>query len=288
VIGEPLPLKPFRDSLPLALTSLDEDGWAEAAHGIMTTDTAPKGASRRTSIHGASVTVTGIAKGAGMIRPDMATMLAFIATDAAVAPERLQRCLTEAVDASFNRITVDGDTSTNDACVLLATGRGDHPPLTAADEAYAALSGAVREVCESLARLIVRDGEGATKFITVEVRGGRSEQECRRAAYTIAQSPLVKTAFFGSDPNWGRILAALGHAGVPDLDIGRVGIHINGMCVVRNGGRARDYTEAQGVAAMQAQDITLSIELNRGRYTSHVWTCDLSYEYVRINTVYRS
>jgi len=289
VIGEPLPLQPFRDSLPVALSTLDGDVWAEAAHGIMTTDTVPKGVSLRTTIHGETVTLTGIAKGAGMIRPDMATMLAFIATDANVAPDLLQRCLAEAVQASFNRITVDGDTSTNDACVLVATGKCGHPPLAGADDGgYAALCSAVREVCEALAQLIVRDGEGATKFITIEVQGGRSEEECRRAAYTIAHSPLVKTAFFGSDPNWGRILAALGRAGVPDLEVGRVSLHINGVCIVRNGGRAPDYTEAQGVAAMRAEEITLSIQLDRGRYTSHVWTCDLSYEYVRINTVYRS
>jgi len=289
VIGEPLPLQPFRDSLPMALSALSEDAWAEAAHGIMTTDTAPKGASLRTSIHGETVTVTGIAKGAGMIRPDMATMLAFIATDAAVAPDLLQRCLVEAVDASFNRITVDGDTSTNDACVLVATGKSGCPPMTGSDDAgYQALCGAVRAVCETLAQLIVRDGEGATKFITIEVQGGRSEQECRCAAYTIAQSPLVKTAFFGSDPNWGRILAALGRADLPDLDIERVSVHINGVCIVRNGARAADYTEEQGVAAMRAEDISLCIQLDRGRYNSRVWTCDLSYEYVRINTVYRS
>lgn len=289
VIGEPLPLQPFRDSLPVALTTLDEDVWAEAAHGIMTTDTVPKGVSLRTSIHGKTVTVTGIAKGAGMIRPDMATMLAFVATDADVPPALLQRCLAEAVDASFNRITVDGDTSTNDACVLMATGRSGHAPITDADDAgYQALCCAVRELCQTLAQLIVRDGEGATKFVTIEVQGGRSEEECRRAAYTIAHSPLVKTAFFASDPNWGRILAALGRAGIDDLDIARVSIHINGVCIVRNGGRAADYTEEQGVAAMRAEDITLCVQLDRGRYNGRVWTCDLTYEYVRINTVYRS
>lgn len=289
VIGENLPLQPFRDHLPGLLQSLDENGWSGAASGIMTTDTVAKGASLRTSVQGRPVTVTGIAKGSGMICPDMATMLAFVATDSRIEPGLLQECLARAAARSFNRITVDGDTSTNDACVLLATGKSDHAPVTSPrDDGFRQLCAAVTEVCETLARLIVRDGEGATKFICIAVHGGRSEEECRRAAYAVAHSPLVKTAFFASDPNWGRILAALGRSGLEELDVSRVNITLNGMCIVRGGARDPEYREQDGAAVMRSADITVSIELGRGRYTTEVWTCDLSYDYVRINAEYRS
>jgi len=288
VIGEPLPLGPFRDGLPAALADLREDGWADAAAGIMTTDTLPKGASLQVPVGERTVTVTGIAKGSGMIRPDMATMLAFVATDCEVAPAALRRCLERAVAASFNRITVDGDMSTNDACVLAATGRGG--PAVTADEGpdFEALCGAVTEVCRTLAQAIVRDGEGATKFITVDVHGGRTPEECRGVAYTVAHSPLVKTAFFAGDPNWGRILAAIGRAPVVGLDVSCVEIDLNGVCIVRAGARADDYREERGAAAMAGPEIELCIRLGRGRYRDYIWTCDLSYEYVRINAEYRS
>ncbi len=289
VIGEPLPVERLTAALPAAAAALGEDGWAAAAAGILTTDTVPKGASRRVEIGAHTLTVTGIAKGSGMIRPDMATMLAFVATDAALAPALLQRCLNEAVDRSFNRITVDGDTSTNDACVLVATGQASLPEIQAADTAaYGALARAVAEVCEELARAIVRDGEGATKLITVEVGGGRSEGECLDVAYAIAQSPLVKTAFFASDPNWGRILAAVGRAGVPDLDIAAVEIALDEVCIVRHGGRAEDYTEEAGQQVMRRNEITVRVDLARGAARVRVWTCDFSYDYVRINAEYRT
>ena len=289
VIGEPLPVETIVNALPAAYGALSAEGWADAAHGILTTDTVAKGLSRQIQIAGQTVTVTGIAKGAGMIRPDMATMLAFVATDANLPERLLQQCLDTAVQASFNCITVDGDTSTNDACVLMSTGRGAAPEiLTADDPAYAALSQAVTDVCVALAQAIVRDGEGATKFITVEVRGGADEEESRRAAYAIAHSPLVKTAFFASDPNWGRILAAVGRAGVAELDVGRVNIFLGGVCIVANGERAPDYREEQGCEAMAGEEITVRVELGRGKGEARVWTCDLSYDYVRINAEYRT
>lgn len=289
VIGEPLPVERIVAALPAAVDALRGDGWAQAASGILTTDTVPKGASRRLEIEGEIVTVTGIAKGSGMIRPDMATMLAYVATDAGFAPELLQRCLNEAVAGSFNRISVDGDTSTNDACVLVATGRASLPEIASADSAaYRAVARAVAEVCETLARAIVRDGEGATKLITVQVDGGASERECLDVAYTIAHSPLVKTAFFASDPNWGRILAAVGRAGVPELDIARVRIALDDVCIVRDGGRAADYTEAAGQEVMARSEITVCVDLGRGSARARVWTCDFSYDYVRINAEYRT
>ena len=251
VIGEPLPIKPITDALPAAYGALSEHGWHNAAHGIMTTDTVAKGVSRQIEIAGHVITVTGIAKGAGMIRPDMATMLAFVATDAKVAAPLLQQCLNAAVLDSFNCITVDGDTSTNDACVLMASGRSSLPEISAAqDPAFVALSQAVREVCIGLAQAIVRDGEGATKFITVEVQGGADIEECRLAAYAVAQSPLVKTAFFASDPNWGRILAAVGRAGIKDLDVASVNVFLDEVCIVENGGRAAAYREEHGRTVM--------------------------------------
>ena len=287
VIGEPLPLFRLVTGLPEALATLRPDGWAEAAAGIMTTDTRPKWASRRLTLAGREVAITGIAKGAGMIRPDMATMLAFVATDAAVDPAPLREILHEAVADSFNAITVDGDTSTNDACLLLATGRsGASVPATGGDRARFAT--AVGELCVDLAQAIVRDGEGATKFITVRVEGGRDVAECRQVAYTIAHSPLVKTAFFASDPNWGRILAAVGRSGLDALDLERVTIHLDEVCIVRDGGRASDYTEEQGQRVMARPEIAIRVELGRGGAAARIWTTDLSFDYVRINAEYRT
>ncbi|MFO1423051.1 MAG: bifunctional glutamate N-acetyltransferase/amino-acid acetyltransferase ArgJ [Candidatus Competibacteraceae bacterium] len=287
VIGEPLPLYRVVTGLPAALAALRPDGWSEAAHGIMTTDTRPKWASRRINLNGRDVTVTGIAKGAGMICPDMATLLAFIATDAAVDEAVLRSALMEAVAESFNAITVDGDTSTNDSCLLLATGQsGANVPAHGDD--HARFVNAVREVCGDLAQAIIRDGEGATKFITVRIEGGHDMTECRRVAYTIAHSPLVKTAFFASDPNWGRILAAVGRAGLADLDLDRVVIHLDEVCIVRDGGRAPEYAEEQGQQVMARPEITIRVELGRGKAAARVWTTDLSFDYVRINAEYRT
>ncbi len=285
VIGEPLPMNRLTAALPLALGGLAAEGWDEASRGILTTDTRPKRVSCQALIGGEPTTLTGIAKGAGMIRPDMATMLAFLATDAAVPPDLLQQALNEAVADSFNAITIDGDTSTNDACVLLATGRGNAAVDTTH---YAEFLALLREVCETLARELVRDGEGASKFITVQVEQGRSRDECRQVAYTVAHSPLVKTAFFASDPNWGRILAAVGRAGLDQLDVARVSIHLDEVCIVRQGGRAVEYTEQQGQRVMDRAEITVRIELGRGAATARVWTTDLSRDYVTINAEYRS
>ncbi|HOW76159.1 MAG TPA: bifunctional glutamate N-acetyltransferase/amino-acid acetyltransferase ArgJ [Candidatus Competibacteraceae bacterium] len=287
VIGEPLPVERLVAGLPAALASLQAEGWTEAAHGIMTTDTWPKWASQRLMLNGREVTVTGIAKGAGMICPNMATMLAFVATDAAVDQALLQHILNAAVADSFNAITVDGDTSTNDALVLLATGQSGATVPTQGED-YACFSAAVRAVCIELAQAIIRDGEGATKFITVQVEGGRDSAECRQVAYTIAHSPLVKTAFFAADPNWGRILAAVGRAGLTDLDLERVSIHLDEICIVCTGGRAPDYTEAQGQQVMARPDITIRVELGRGAATARIWTTDFSFDYVRINAEYRT
>ncbi|MEW6353868.1 MAG: bifunctional glutamate N-acetyltransferase/amino-acid acetyltransferase ArgJ [Pseudomonadota bacterium] len=288
VIGEPLPLEKITAALPAAYAALTATGWEDAAHGIMTTDTVAKGATRRVDIAGATLTVTGIAKGSGMIRPDMATMLAFIATDAHVAQELLQECLRGAVQSSFNRITVDGDTSTNDACVLIATGQSGPHIDGAQHPAYPALRAAVSEVCTELAQTIVRDGEGATKFITVNVEGGASEAECAAVAYAVAHSPLVKTAFFACDPNWGRILAAVGRAGVAHLDLEKITIHLDEVCIVRDGGRAPGYEERLGQEVMRRPEITIRIDLARGAHGTTVWTCDFSYDYVRINAEYRT
>lgn len=289
VIGAPLPVDRIVAALPAALTALTEEGWPRAARAIMTTDTVPKGLSVRRTVAGRELTVTGIAKGAGMIRPDMATMLAFLATDAAVPGAVLQACLADAVERSFNRITVDGDTSTNDACVLLATGRPSAPRIEALQGAgYAALRDAVGEVCTHLAQAIVRDAEGATKFVTVVVEGGASQAECLDVAYAIGHSPLVKTALFASDPNWGRILAAVGRAGLADLDIGRVRIDVGPVTIVEAGGRAPGYSEEQGRAVFGAPEITIRVLLGRGVASATVWTSDLSYDYVRINAEYRT
>jgi len=289
VIMETLPVDRLEAGLPAAVAALKPDAWLDAAEGIMTTDTCPKAASRQVSIGGRTVTVTGIAKGAGMIRPDMATMLGFVATDAVIAPEALQALVREAADASFNRITVDGDTSTNDSFVLVATQRAGHARIGSLASAEGrALRDAVVAVSVQLAQAIVRDGEGATKFITVRVEGGRDEAECRRVAYAIAHSPLVKTAFFASDPNLGRILAAVGYAGIPDLDQGLIDLHLDDVHVAQQGGRHPDYREEQGQRVMKQPEITVRVHLHRGPAATEVWTCDLSHDYVSINADYRS
>jgi len=289
VIGESLPVDVICRALPEVFTALDEKGWGDAAQGILTTDTRPKSVSRRIEVEGRTYHLTGIAKGAGMIRPNMATMLAYLATDVAVAPLLLQQLLHEAVDHSFNRITVDGDTSTNDACVLLATGAAGNPELTREDSALGiALREALEDLCVELATGLVRDGEGATKFVTVNVVGGLNEQECLDVAYTIAHSPLVKTALFASDPNWGRLLAAIGRAGIDDLDVNGVAVFLNDTLIAEHGCRAASYTEEQGVVAMAAQEIEIRVELNRGTSDAVVWTSDFSYDYVRINAEYRT
>ena len=298
VIGEPLQVTAISDAVPAALAALDENGWADAAHGILTTDTVPKAVSRQLEIDGHTISITGISKGSGMIRPDMATMLAYVATDATVPQSVLQACLARAVNKSFNRITVDGDTSTNDACVLIATGRSAVSIDQTEGAHFDALCAAVTDVCEQLALAIVRDGEGATKLITVAVEAGRDEAECLQVAYTIAHSPLVKTAFFASDPNWGRILAAVGRAGLTELDINAIELYLSGkshgtestgdVCLARNGGRDAGYREELGQAVMDQTEITVRVVLNRGDSSAQVWSCDLSYDYVRINAEYRT
>ena len=289
VIGEPLPVARIEAALPALLGALREDGWESAARAIMTTDTVAKGASRRYEWGGRAYAVTGIAKGSGMIRPDMATMLAFVATDAPVARDVLSRALKQAVDGSFNRITVDGDTSTNDSCVLLASGAaGGESIVSAEDPALAPFQAALDAVCLELAQAIIRDGEGATKFITVAVDDGASVEEAAAVAYTIAHSPLVKTACFASDPNWGRILAAVGRAGLEALDIARVTIHLDDVCIVMNGGRHPDYREELGAAVMANPEFTIRVNLGRGAHATEVWTTDLSFDYVKINAEYRT
>jgi len=285
VIMEPLPVERVVGGLPLAVRDLREDNWLQAAEAIMTTDTVPKAASARVKLGAGVATVTGIAKGAGMIRPDMATMLGFVATDAKVPRAVLQRLTRGAANASFNAITVDGDTSTNDSFVCVATGKGPAAKSAADIEALAA---AIRTVSQQLAQAIVRDGEGATKFVTVRVERGRSEAECRKAAYAIAHSPLVKTAFFAGDPNLGRILAAIGNAGIGGLDPSRVDLYLDDVPVAKGGGPHPGYRETQGVEAMAKPEFTVRALLNRGRASATVWTCDLSYDYVKINAEYRS
>lgn len=289
VILEPLPLDRLVAGLPAAIAAARDDGWADAAQAIMTTDTVPKAASVRTTIDGVPVTVTGIAKGAGMIRPNMATMLGFIATDCAVAPDVLQRLTRAAADESFNSVTVDGDTSTNDSLVVVATGKAGLAPIVDADGPQAgALLAALTGVAQRLAQAIVRDGEGATKFIAVHVEAARSRDEARRVAYAVAQSPLVKTAFFASDPNLGRILAAVGYAGVDDLDVDRVDLYLDDVHVATRGGRHPQYREEDGQRVMKQADIAVRIVLGRGDAATTVWTCDLSHDYVSINADYRS
>ncbi len=289
VIGEPLPVEKIEAALPAALADLDENRWAEAATGIMTTDTLPKGASRQFEHQGVTVTVTGISKGAGMIRPNMATMLGYIATDAKVSQAVLQDLLRDAANKSFNRITIDGDTSTNDCCMLVATGKAALPEITeASGELFAKLKQAVFEVSMDVAQSIVRDGEGATKFVTVIVNGGKNHQECLDVGYAVAHSPLIKTALFASDPNWGRILAAVGRAGVPELDVSKIDVYLGAVCIASKGGRSPSYTEEQGAAVMAEEEIEIRIELGRGSCSETIWTTDLSHEYVRINAEYRT
>ncbi|KAB2873377.1 MAG: bifunctional glutamate N-acetyltransferase/amino-acid acetyltransferase ArgJ [Burkholderiaceae bacterium] len=289
VILETLPIDRLEAGLPAAVAALRPDAWLDAAEGIMTTDTVLKAASRQLSIGGRTVTVTGIAKGAGMIRPDMATMLGFVATDAVIGQAALDALVREAADGSFNCITVDGDTSTNDSFVLMATQRAGHARIDTLDSAQGrALRDAVVAVSAQLAQAIVRDGEGATKFITVRVEGGRDIAECRRVAYAIAHSPLVKTAFFASDPNLGRILAAVGYAGIADLDQGLIDLYLDDVHVASQGGRHPRYEEAQGQRVMKQSEITVRVLLHRGNASSTVWTCDLSHDYVSINADYRS
>ena len=288
VIGEPLPVGKLTSALPKAVADLRINGWADAASGIMTTDTLPKGATRKVAVGDEVIYLSGISKGSGMIRPDMATMLGFIATDAKVDPELWQRLLNRAVERSFNRVTVDGDTSTNDSCVSIATGQSAAPPMVEGGEGFVAFCDALNSLCLELAQALVRDGEGATKFISIKVEQARDRKEALDVAFTVAHSPLVKTALFASDPNWGRILAAVGRAGVVDLKLDAVRIDLGDVCIVRNGGRAEDYTEARGQAVMNQEEIGITINLGRGSLSETVWTCDFSHEYVTINAEYRT
>jgi glutamate N-acetyltransferase / amino-acid N-acetyltransferase len=288
VIMEPLPVERVSLGLPVCLAGLREDNWLSAAEAIMTTDTLPKAVSQRARIGAADITITGIAKGAGMIHPNMATMLGFVATDARVSMPLLRVAVARAANESFNRITVDGDTSTNDSFVLVATGRASMPEIVDASPEYEALCEAITRVSVQLAQSIVRDAEGATKFITVMVEGGRSVEECSKVAYAVAHSPLVKTAFFASDPNLGRILAAVGYAGVTDLDVEKVDLYLDDVLVAKNGGRHAGYMEADGRRIMKQSEIKVRIILNRGTSSAQVWTCDLSHDYVSINADYRS
>lgn len=289
VIGEPLPVQKITAVIPEALQKVNINGWDDAGAGIMTTDTRPKGFSQQFEYQGKTITVNGISKGAGMIKPNMATMLGYIATDAKIAQPLLQTLAREAADKSFNRITIDGDTSTNDSCILIATGQVDVPEVTeATGELYEKLHNVILAAHIHLAKSIVSDGEGATKFVTVAVSGGANRDECLDVAYAVAHSPLIKTALFASDPNWGRIVAAIGYAGVPDLDATKVRVHLNDTLIVEHGGRAKSYTEAQGQAVMSQAEIAININLGRGEVAETVWTTDLSYEYVRINADYRS
>lgn len=289
VIMEPLPVDRIQAGLPAALADAQENHWLRAAEGIMTTDTLAKAFSRQATVGGQTVTVTGISKGAGMIRPNMATMLGFLATDAAVAPALMNQLATELADGSFNRVTVDGDTSTNDSFIVIATGKAGNAPITRLDSADGqALRHAMMEVSRLLAQAIVRDGEGATKFITVRVEGGQSGEECRQVAYAIAHSPLVKTAFFASDPNLGRILAAVGYAGIADLDQTKIDLFLDDVHVAVGGGRNPGYREEDGQRVMKQSEITVRVGLGRGTAADTVWTCDFSHEYVTINADYRS
>jgi len=289
VIMEPLPVERIVDALPRAYAAARRDGWFAAACAIMTTDTSPKGASRRVTLDGVDITVTGIAKGAGMIHPDMATMLAFVATDAPVDESVLGAVAAEIAASSFNAATVDGDTSTNDSFVIAATGRAAITPIRhARDPRMALLKNALEAVAVDLAQAIVRDGEGATKFVTIRVDGGRDQAECRRVAFAIAHSPLVKTAFFASDPNLGRIVCAIGNGGSADLDPARVSFWLDDVLVVDSGGRSAHYTEEQGQRVMKQNEFTVRVDLGRGDAHAAVWTCDFSHDYVSINADYRS
>ena len=289
VIMENLPVDRIVAGMPAALADAQAAHWAKAAEGIMTTDTVPKAFSQQVVLSGQTVTITGISKGAGMIRPNMATMLGFLATDANIDPALLPALATDLANSSFNRITIDGDTSTNDSFIVMATRKAAHAPITDWHSGDGkTLREAMMSVAQQLAHAIVRDGEGATKFITIRVEGGKTSEECRLAAYAIAHSPLVKTAFFASDPNLGRILAAVGYAGIQDLDQDLIGLHLDDVCVVKNGGRNPDYQEADGQRVMKQSEITIRVNLGRGAAVDTVWTCDLSHDYVSINADYRS
>jgi len=289
VIGEPLPVNTLIGGLRAAIDSLATDNWLSAAKAIMTTDTCEKGCSRVIQLEGIDVTITGIAKGSGMIRPDMATMLSYVATDMPIANDVLKGMLLEAANVSFNSITVDGDTSTNDAVVLMATGMVDTHPINSIDDSRCAeFIAALKEVCCFLAESIVRDGEGATKFITVQIEGAVSTEDAKEVGYTIAHSPLVKTALFASDPNWGRILAAVGRANIEQLNVDEVSIYLNDVCIVDKGKRSCSYTEEQGQAVMNEESILIRVCLAQGECSAKVLTCDFSYDYVKINAEYRS
>jgi glutamate N-acetyltransferase / amino-acid N-acetyltransferase len=288
VILEPLPVDRLKAGLPAALADLKADNWHAAAHAIMTTDTVAKAASRTVAVNGKKVTISGLSKGAGMIRPNMATMLGFVATDAGIAQPLLDRLVKEAADASFNCITVDGDTSTNDSFVMIASGQSGAQFASDSDAGWGEVKAAIIAVSVELAQAIVRDGEGATKFITVAVEGGRDVEECRKVGYAIGHSPLVKTAFFASDPNLGRILAAIGYAGIADLDVDGVKVWLDDVLVAEKGGRAAAYREDDGARVMKQAEITVRVDLGRGNAAAQVYTCDFSYEYVKINADYRS
>ena len=289
VIGQQLPVDKMVQAIPTAFNALADDNWYDAAHAIMTTDTVAKVVSKQLEINDATITVTGMAKGSGMIRPDMATMLAYIATDANVEQSVLDTMLTKAIAQSFNRITVDGDTSTNDACLLMATGQATNEVISEfKSEEAQALYRVLAEITQQLAHAIIRDGEGATKFVEIIVEQGNDEAECRQVAYTIAHSPLVKTALFASDPNWGRILAAVGRSGVDEFDLSKVAIYLDDICIVTEGQPAESYTEEQGQQVMNREEITITVKLGRGQSEDTVWTCDFSYDYVKINAEYRT
>ena len=289
VIGEQLPLARLLTGLQPALNTLKDDAWLDAATGIMTTDTLPKGASEQFELDGITYTMTGISKGAGMIRPNMATRLGYVATDVPISRKLVQQLLKTTVNVSFNRITIDGDTSTNDSCIFVATGQAGGTEITSVDDArYTVVLDVLTRVMKRLAQLIVRDGEGATKFMTVAVEGGADTQECCDIAYSIAHSPLVKTAFFASDPNWGRILAAIGYAGVTNLDVEKIQVWLDDVQICKDGGAAADYTEEAGARVMSQAEITIRVDLGRGQAKDTVYTCDLSYDYVKINADYRS
>jgi glutamate N-acetyltransferase/amino-acid N-acetyltransferase len=288
VILEPLPVDKVIAGLPAAIANLKEDNWLNAAEAIMTTDIVAKGTSRQIQLGGKTITITGISKGSGMIHPNMATMLGYIATDAAVSQAALEQIIRYAVNRSFNCITVDGDTSTNDSLIVMATHQAANAEITAESADFAALRDVITDVAIELAQAIVRDGEGATKFMTVTVEGGNTQEECRKVAYAIAHSPLIKTAFFASDPNLGRILAAIGYAGIDDLDVNTLQLYLGDVLVAENGGRAASYLEEQGAAVMKESDILVRVVLNRGSEDITIWTCDFSYDYVKINADYRS
>ncbi len=289
VILEHLPMERISAGIPQCIENLNANGWLDAAHAIMTTDTVPKAVSKQIKIYDKTVTITGISKGAGMIQPNMATMLGFIATDAVVSAHVLQNMVRVAADVSFNSITIDGDTSTNDSFVLIATNKAGHPQINGEGTAeYGQLQLAVNEVAIELAQAIVRDGEGATKFITVKVDGGKTRAECMKIAKAIGHSPLVKTAFFASDPNLGRILAAIGYAGISDLDPNKIKLLLGDVLVAENGGRAASYREEDGVRVMKEAEILVHVQLGRGKEAVTLWTCDFSYDYVKINADYRS